>query len=90
MESESKKVTVEVSVNTEKAMKQSAELNELLKSANSLANELAETLKELKFNVEEKHNKRILLKRGFAYCAYCKGLIDKSDKYCSYCGRLRK
>ena len=34
----------------------------------------------------QKHNERILLKNGCIHCANCKSLIDKTDKYCSYCG----
>ncbi len=34
----------------------------------------------------QKHNKKIYLKCGLVYCARCKRLILKTDKYCQYCG----
>lgn len=34
----------------------------------------------------QKHNERILRMNGFIRCAHCGKFIDKSDKYCSYCG----
>lgn len=45
-------VTVEVLVHTEKAVEQVARLNELLVSANSLAQELADTLVSLKLDIK--------------------------------------
>lgn len=33
-----------------------------------------------------KHNERILKKKGFIPCAYCKKTIHKTDNYCMYCG----
>lgn len=35
----------------------------------------------------KKHNEKILVKRGFVQCAFCKKLIFKNDKYCQYCGK---
>lgn len=46
------KVDLDVSINMEKATKQANKLIDLLKSANSLANELADTLKRLELNIE--------------------------------------
>lgn len=39
-------------------------------------------------NLIEKHNEKVLLKKGFIHCANCKRLIPKSDKYCQYCGKF--
>ena len=46
------KVELAVSVDTVKATEQANKLIDLLKSANSLANELADTLKRLELNIE--------------------------------------
>ena len=48
-----KTVNLEVSVNTEKAVDQTEKLIQLLKSANSLANELADTLGNLELDIKE-------------------------------------
>lgn len=45
-------IAVGVSVDTEKAVTQTNELIELLKSANSLANELADTLNGLELDIK--------------------------------------
>lgn len=45
-------VTVEALVHTEKAVEQVARLNELLVSANSLVQELADTLVNLKLDIK--------------------------------------
>lgn len=49
---EGEKVDLDVSINMEKATEQANKLIDLLKSANSLANELADTLKKLELNIE--------------------------------------
>ena len=46
------KVKVEVSIDTTGAMEQIRKLKEELESANSLANELADSLSKLKINIE--------------------------------------
>ena len=53
MEIVDKTVNLEVSVNTEKAVDQTEKLIQLLKSASSLAGELADTLKNLELDIEE-------------------------------------
>lgn len=50
-------VTVEVLVHTEKAVEQVARLNELLVSANSLVQELADTLVNLNLDIKIYDNK---------------------------------
>lgn len=47
-----KTVNLEVTVNTKKATEQAKELIYLLKSASSLAGELADTLKDLELDIE--------------------------------------
>ena len=34
-----------------------------------------------------KHNAKILSRRGLVHCAYCKHLILIADNYCEKCGR---
>lgn len=34
----------------------------------------------------EKHNERILIKKGFVRCIHC-GSFVHNDKYCQYCGK---
>lgn len=48
-----KEVNLEVSVDTEKATDQTEKLIQLLKTANSLADELADTLGNLKLDIKE-------------------------------------
>ncbi len=50
-----KAINLEVTVNTEKATEQTEKLIGLLKSASSLAVELADTLKNLELDIEEPH-----------------------------------
>lgn len=38
----------------------------------------------------KKHNEKILIKKGFIYCANCKKIILKTDKFCQYCGKVVK
>lgn len=47
-----KEITVDVQINTKEAKEKAIELIELLKAANSLADELAGELKELKMNIQ--------------------------------------
>lgn len=39
----------------------------------------------------QKHNDRISDQEKVYHCAYCKGVVLKTDHYCQYCGKkLRK
>ena len=39
----------------------------------------------------KKHNDRISDQEKVYHCAYCKGVVLKTDHYCQYCGKkLRK
>lgn len=52
MEEKKSTVQAEVSINMEQAVQRVSELVGLIKTANSLADELAETLKNLEFDIK--------------------------------------
>ena len=55
-----------------------------------IAGSIEEEVREILKKILNKHNEKILLKRGLAYCTHCKKLICRGDKYCQYCGKPKE